>query len=561
MRPCKLLTLTLCACLLESAPGFAAAPVKSEAELEILLQQISAQTTALQEEVKKLKAELTAVKQQKQKSTKQVIVVKQSVPATQNQSASDGALTVVAGPNITTTASGESSGYHPGELISPDIALNDAGHPILTANEEIQQEKEADITYLMGSYVMTSTVLNIHSAYDASDLIVNQSTMNEDLRFLQQRQTLEDLIGPANLPSVGRPEVFLSGKVEGIASYISPYSGSSMSDINVNSAELDVLAEASPWAFGFLSMAFDPSQTIDPLIIGSGDRVGNSNIFLKRGFLTIGNLDKSPVYLTVGQQYVPFGRYSTYTLSSPDTQILGRTNVRAALVGLTKDGFFMSGYGYDGAADMGNIDDTGVNVGYKYSSGDKYNFSLGAGYINDMADSQGIQDTNGAVGSFQGFAQTLATENIAHTVPGVDLNASFGIGPFNFIAEYITQTRSYAPQDLQFNGRGAKMEAGHLEADYSFYIFDKHASLTFAYEQSAQALAIGLPKNSYVATFNTSIWKNTIATLEYRYDQNYASTDTSAGICELVTGVVTTCPGPAGGGNQNTVLAQLGVYF
>jgi hypothetical protein len=63
-----------------------------------------------------------------------------------------------------------------------------------------------------------------------------------------------------------------------------------------------------------------------------------------------------------------------------------------------------------------------------------------------------------------------------------------------------------------------------------------------------------IPKESFSAEITTSIWKDTIEGLEYRHDKNYSASDSSSGLG---------FPTPVGsqGSSQNTVTAQVGVYF
>jgi len=586
MRYNKLVILAMSLCVLETTQAVAAVSSQSEAQLISALQKVTEQTAELQKQVVELRAELKQVKQQQTgKQTKTVAVASpSSIQPTASPKAVARSITgagvstpglypkdVAAvyssnHPKPTPASSGPTAYQY--ELANSGVALNAAGEPILSEQQEIQQEQNADITYLMGSNVLSSQILNIHSDFDASDLLVNQSNMNEDLRFLQQRQTLQEIVGEAQLPSASRPQVFLSGKVEALGTYLDPYpnQGDSSTSLNLASAELDVLAEASPWAYGFMSMAFDGSP-LNPLLVGSGNPVNNSRLFINRGFLTIGNLDRSPVYFSAGQEYVPFGDYTAFQLSNPVTKVEGRTNVRTVVLGYYKQGVYLSGYMLDGAVQTStsnNVNEGGVNAGYKYESDDgKLRTNIGGGYISNIAEAQGYQQ-NGETesGTFQGFSEFFTTEQLDHQVGGLNAHVAGGIGPFNMYSEYITAARHFDGNDLYYNNSAAKPAAFHIEGDYSTKVFTRPLSLTLAYEHTWQSLALNLPQNSYIAALNMSIWKNTIETLEFRHDINYPSSDNGGGICDpLNTGVATLCPVPSNGGSQNQVLAQIGVYF
>ena len=69
-----------------------------------------------------------------------------------------------------------------------------------------------------------------------------------------------------------------------------------------------------------MSIDFDNAPLRNPLTLGSGNPINNSRLFLQRAFFTIGNLDTSPIYFSMGQMFVPFGDYTTYQLSNPVTK-------------------------------------------------------------------------------------------------------------------------------------------------------------------------------------------------------------------------------------------------
>ncbi len=545
----KILALAIGLCLLETPSIFATTSSMSETQLESALEKLSAQTESLQKEVTALKAELKKVKQQKS------VVRTIPTPPPQNPTNSTEKYTYASTTNN----------------VLPPISTTASGKPLLSEQEYLQKQHEEDINYLIGSTVLSSPIINIHSAYDASDLIVNQSTMNEDLRFLQQRQSLEELLGgESSLPSATRPRVFLSGKVETQIFYLNPLLGPESTGIDLTGVELDVLAEASPWAYGFMSIDFDNAPLRNPLTLGSGNPINNSRLFLQRAFFTIGNLDTSPIYFSMGQMFVPFGDYTTYQLSNPVTKVEGRINNRAAVLGYYKDGVYVSAYALNGAAntatgfDANNIYEFGTNGGYKYTSpSGKFKSNIGAGFVNNIAEAQGYQ-LNGIGGSefFQGFAQRLDTELLQHPVGGIDGHVSGVYGPLSMYSEFVAALTKFGDEDLQFNGHGATPAAFHIETNYTFQVLSRPSAFTIGFEHTWQSLALNLPQSSYLAVFGTSIWKNTIQTLEFRHDTNYPSSDTGGGICDPTgEGTTTFCPVPSQTHTQNQLLLQFGVYF
>ncbi len=434
-------------------------------------------------------------------------------------------------------------------------------HGNITASRPIVgRTNTGGVRMLNGLTVITTPYFSAKPAWDGSDLLVSMPTMNEDLRLLQLKSDLNAHYLELGIPDNIRPIVELSGKVEGDVLQGSSY-GSNVSDINLSGAELDFNADVSKWATAFISIDYDDGPFITGNRVG---RVSNSRLYLRRGFLTIGDLDVTPVYFTMGQLYVPFGQYNNAMLSSPLTRTIFRTNTRAVVLGYSQSGLFAQAYGFHGVTHTGNSNNKnewGLNIGYNNPKDEKVAYGFGVGYINDVADSQGMEITgNTTITQFQGFASVNTTTGVPsnalqHTVPGFDVHAHIGAGHFNFYGEYITSTRHFAPIDMSYNYNGAEPAAMHTEADYSTTWWAKPVTLGLAYGRSWQALALLVPKNSFTVVGNISIWKDTIESLEYRYDQNYGSTTRATGGGR---------PAPIFGTsnrNQNIVTLQFGVYF
>lgn len=482
---------------------------KAGLSLEDKVQQISAQARALQKEVRLLKLQLRQVQKQHKLAVQKTTVA----PAAEKSK-------------------------------------------VATKNKNL-----IDIPYLNASPITNATLVDHDDDLDSSAFLSGVGSMSQGLFYLQQNKALSDKLTGYPLPSDARPQIMLGGKLEAQASWQNPYQGSNGTSIDLVTAELDVLAKVSPWAMGVMVVDYN-NDSLNQVLLGSGDPVNNSNLFLDRGYITLGNLNHSPIYFNIGQMYVPFGRYSSNMLTNPTTQVLGRTNARAAELGFFKSGFNASLYAFDGASNTGNSDvnSWGANVSYQFSV-DAYDVALSAGFINNLADSQGAQLTGADLGTFQGFSVNSQTESLLRYVPGVDAVAAIDKGPWYLVGEVIAATRAYAPQDMMFNGQGAEPKAAHLEIGKGFQLLGKKSIFSLAYDHTWEALAMGLARSSYTATFNISLLKNTVETLEFRHDVNYAATDTSSGACQDASGMLTVCPGPAGSGTQNTLLAQVGVYF
>ncbi|WP_264770608.1 LbtU family siderophore porin [Coxiella burnetii] len=509
----------LVAALFISFPGDARSrKTPTEDEIRRTLQTVTRQEKALRREVNDLQVELNKVKTRKHAEQKK---------STANTLARPGAL-------------------------EEDIDLDHAPYGYFGA-----------LRFRHGITITTSPLLGLKSAFNASDLLYEYPSMNEDLLLLRQRQYFELHLLEVGDTLDNRAIVVLSGALEGQIIHRRDFDHRTRGDVNLTTAELDIMPMFSTWANGLIVLDYDDSPP------ATGSRVTNARIYLSRGFLTIGNLAVSPLYFTLGQMYVPFGKYGSAMLTTPLTKSLARIEARAAVLGYYHQGFYTSVYGFQGSKTSGSdhvFRQGGLNSGYQNGG-----FDIGAGYVTNIADSEGMQD-NGippfvttflpenirrdVLTQFGGFGETPSGNNLQHSVPALNGHMEFSHGPLGVLLEYITAVRSFAPQDVTFNGAGAFIRVMHAEIDFTTHYHNKPILFGFAYGQTWQALAFNLPKNSYSFVISTSIWKNTMAGIEFRYDVNYGRTALAS-----TTGSSLPVPPANIGGHRNMITLQFGAYF
>lgn len=418
------------------------------------------------------------------------------------------------------------------------------------------------------SFVSTGPYIGVPWVYSGGDLVINSPTINEDVALLNIRKHIRE-----KLDALGRGEtedhahLLLSGIVEGEAMYRHPGNGSTSSDIDLTSAGLDAyILGPNTWTSGLISFAYDNSIGSSTNSFNSNARAESSRVFISKAFIVIGNFSKSPIYGTVGQMYVPFGTYSSSMVSSPLTKALGRVKARALLVGyqqqaqqaLYGSAFIFKGDSYVGSTSR--INNGGINVGYRYVV-NGIRGDIGGGLLANIADSQGLQNNGNSTSGpfFAGFGATnnFGNEQIAHRVPAADLRAILSIGDhIDVLAEYISALNSFSKNDLLMNTHGAKPRALNTEVAYTFTVYAKPTSAALGYGLTTDALALGLPAKRYLLVFNTSVWKDTLQSLEFRHDINYSAGSTATGTGSSVTQVIT-----GSGRSDNAVTAQFDLYF
>ena len=78
------------------------------------------------------------------------------------------------------------------------------------------------------------------------------------------------------------------------------------SDISLATVEVGIDAQISEWSSAHVLLLYEEGEEDDHVIIDEGT-------------ITLGNMDKFPLYLSAGKMYVPFGSFETNMISDPLT--------------------------------------------------------------------------------------------------------------------------------------------------------------------------------------------------------------------------------------------------
>ena len=423
--------------------------------------------------------------------------------------------------------------------------------------EDLSKEQKLDILLAQAAhrpFIVSSPVFGMRRPDDAySELMTNLSSMNEDLVLLKLRKKMDNYAKEHGIPFATRPVISLSGGLEAQVDYRShdKYQPAAQSDISLSKAELDIIVEAGSWTDGAMIISYDDESAS---YTDNISKINNSTLYINRAWITLGKLNKTPFYFTVGQVFAPFGSFSSNMLTSPATKTLGRTKDRMAVFGYSgANGLYAQIYGLDGSTKPNGgefIRHTGANIGHRFET-ENFALNIGAGVLGNLAESEGMQNKL--------FAVTKLINNpekINSRVFGLDgyLKATF-FKKYNLMAEYVGASNNFNSADLMFNGVGAKPQAYSVEGSMLFKTLSKPSSVYAAFGGSAQALALNVAKQYWAAGYTVSPTKYAITTLEYRHDINYEWTDQTSSGARIAP--VTSIPGR----HNNRVTVQLGLYF
>lgn len=226
--------------------------------------------------------------------------------------------------------------------------------------------------------------------------------------------------------------VYLSGAVTGIADYQTSNTDGkfgylmrhptannqrtkSVSEALIHSAQIGITANLGDWVSGYVELLYDPEQSFGQ---GTNTALGRNQVQVRRGYVLLGNLDKSPAYLSLGKMAIPFGLTDTvnpFTASSHWHAFGGLAYGINA--GYTKNNLNFNFMGVQGGAQFrgantsvdnssvpSKLNNLAVDLNYTFDIGYRQNILFGASYLKGstychefpVTHFSGCQEDNGA---------------------------------------------------------------------------------------------------------------------------------------------------------------------
>ncbi len=349
-------------------------------------------------------------------------------------------------------------------------------------------------TFVLGLFVVTTSA---------------QALDREALKAEIKKEIKEEMKAEGGLLSGIEDRIKFSGLIEfGGAWQDIDYKGAAPakeneSDLALTTVELTAEAEVNDWVNVAVTFLYEDAT------FQEGDE---AQVTLDAATLTIGDTEQYPLYFSAGAMYVPFGALLTHfpdapLIDQPLTLSLGETREKALLVGVEHQAFSVSGYVFNGDMDEtgedNKIESYGLDVNFSFDDEAGFDVLVGASYISNIADSDGLTDALEAAATVKDY------------VDGFDVYLHVGYAPFFFDAEYMTALDEFEPGEL--GDKKAQPAVWNLEAGYNLD-WGKNLEIALKYAGSDESGALGFPEQRYGIALNQEIFEGVIASLAYLHD-------------------------------------------
>ncbi len=263
------------------------------------------------------------------------------------------------------------------------------------------------------------------------------------------------------------------------------------------SVDLGLAVQPKPWLSAELVVTWDDECPLE----------------IDEAWVTLGNPEQFPLYLSGGKITLPFGRYETVMLSDSLPQEIGETKEEAALLGLEWHGLQMAVFAYDGDKKRGDAENGlspyGADISYRLGE-EELGFLVGASWVENLADSDGLTD-------FYHDEGLLLKDRVS----GIAAYSQLTLGPFTLAGEYVESLER--PKVVE-DGEVARLDrqvawAGELAVAFELSEIALVCGLTYGETSGVGDL---LPKKRYGAA--VSLWPRDYLYLvvEYLRDEDYS---------------------------------------
>lgn len=371
-----------------------------------------------------------------------------------------------------------------------------------TSLAALNDASDIDLTRRLTA-VGTGPYFGVGTTYDGSDLVVLMPNIHRDLALLKQNKFISQKLGDTDAPR--NPYVQLSGIAEAQFIVVSQATNS----VDLTASNIDLSAWVNNWitAYANFGIEYDESQ--------------KANFRMITALMTIGNLNITPLYFTVGQIFVPFGSFSTGTSDMGNlVRKIGRIYQKAASIGYYPgNGLHITAAVYNGQtknSKTSNLDQFAGTISHNYNfkiQGIPSSYKVGASYTNNLADAQTTR------------AVFLSGAELKHFVPGTDLFGSFSVGPYTVRGEFITALKYFRGADILQKNHRIKPRGYQAELSYDTTIRGIASSFTTHYSELHHGVLASNLEHQFGLNGSFNILKYTLLSIEYSHRKSYHETN------------------------------------
>lgn len=288
-------------------------------------------------------------------------------------------------------------------------------------------------------------------------------------------------------------------EVEG--SWGEDYAGDHTSDIVVATAYLSLEGKINAQLTGFVSFLYEEDDT--PFDVDEA-------------YLDFAASDA--LSFRLGQEYIPFGHYSSHLINDPLTLELGEAVETVAQATFTQNGVLASAYVYAGDAPYNEEDraeDAGVRLQYTLGETTSGQVLVGVDFATNIADADTLEsyflDNEITLqDNHQGYAVVIGFETDAW---GVNL-------------EQVAVLDAFETTQLAFAGDEAKPMAASFDAWVNAAALLPNSTVALAYHQTDETVLLGLPEARIAVGLVQSMQQDTWSWgVEAFQDNDYSEED------------------------------------
>ena len=172
--------------------------------------------------------------------------------------------------------------------------------------------------------------------------------------------------------------------------------GGTVSEAAIHSVQLGMTGTLGSWFAGHAEMLFDPEQSFGA---GTNTDIARNRVQVRRAWALVGDLDRLPVYASLGKMAVPFGLTDTVNPFTASTvwHAFGAL-ANGVAVGYAGERLNLTAMGVQGGAQFraanapvedtavpGRLNNFAVDANYSLGAGSLGTFLLGASYLHGTA--------------------------------------------------------------------------------------------------------------------------------------------------------------------------------